>query len=147
MANHGYVKTRTKMNPTLVHKAILEINQRRFRGKMIVDTWIGEPGMIQGWQLYYEIKGQENLGFEVWLTKSRLLEFRHGFSSQWQWWAQGVVQEELGQLFKGKCSDDGVEKSWSPNSSKSPISLTTSSDILDWQRSPYGNFYCIVASF
>ena len=120
MANHGFVTTRRILRFDRVHADLSEIVQRRFKGKMQINGPHEEDGVVM-WVMQpckESISGIVH-GFQVWLSTSRKLEFRHPFND-WAFWAQVVVINELGARYNGIISDEGVSEKWKPDPKKYP---------------------------
>lgn len=122
MANHGFLTTRKQLTPEGVDRDIKEILERRFRGAVTVefhDSGLKEPpkkefAVWAGWHFKPKeglLKDGYRFEFSAWLNSRRKMEFRHP-PSDWAWWAQMIVQDELALKYDGTISDEGVSERW-----------------------------------
>lgn len=65
-----------------------------------------------GWEIQY--KGESN-SFQIWLPTSRKVEIRHSHHapvSDFMWWVDASITNEIALAFDGTISDEGVEERW-----------------------------------
>lgn len=117
MANHGYVKTRKLMTPEKISELLAELNVSHFKGllKFEYSNESGNPSAWgpHVWLVRYIGKGLENEIIRVfWLNTKRSFEIRHGGGSNFYWWIDSVIINEVALKFDGTISDDGCGDKW-----------------------------------
>lgn len=121
MANHGFLTTKKHLKPDIVDADIREIVSRRFNDKLIVKRD----------ETYWTIEPKDNddyrFEFSINTVSTRKLEFRHP-PSDWAFWAQMVVHNELAVKYDGTISDEGVTEKWK----MSPEKLKKYFHYRDW---------------
>lgn len=113
MANHGYVNTKLKLTPEAVSEVIEELNQRLFKGNLKVEYIIStkdDPSWGKyTWMLSYESERQVWAERICWFDRSNRFEMRHGGGSNFAWWVDSAILNEIAVKFNGKVRDDGHE--------------------------------------
>lgn len=105
MANHAYVTTKKHMTPEKVRAVIDRLNKDIFFDCLeIEDTMYSddEPGWV------ITIKGESEYQYrQCWLNSRRSFEIRHGGGSNFIWWVDERIQDEISKVFDGRVKDDG----------------------------------------
>jgi hypothetical protein len=114
MANHAYVKTKKVMKPQAVTELIERLNSTIFKNCLTVKYKQSPKSDKSAWGEHcwiITVKGDSNdgIGSRVcWLNTSRSFEMRHGGGSQFMWWVDSAICNEIAVQFKGTWTDDGV---------------------------------------
>lgn len=105
MANHAHVTTKKHMTAENVRAVLERLNKDIFFDCLEIEDseyWSGKPG----W--YIHVKGESEYQARVcWLNSSRHFEIRHGGGSDFLWWVDGRIQDEISKVFDGRVKDDG----------------------------------------
>ena len=120
MANHGFVKTRKHMTPEKITLLLETINQAHFKGNLKIEYYHATGKDLKSawgphtWVITYisPIDHQEYAGRVCWLNTRRSFEMRHGGGSDFAWWFDQMVINEVALQFEGMISDDGVGGKW-----------------------------------
>lgn len=99
---------------------IREILERRFKGHLKLieegDHW---------WRTHLDIEQYDEWPYGGWegywigIASRRKLSIKHT-PCEFLAWTQEVVLNELGSLYKGRMSDEGVNENWEPDVTKFP---------------------------
>ena len=121
MANHGWVYTYRWLTPERINEVIFDLNQRLFSGNLKY-TWV-DRGWNQRptWELEYISPIDEKVYYKrtCWLQSMRHFELRHGPGSNFTWWIDSVILNEIAVRFSGMIHDDGVElETWMGQANK-----------------------------
>lgn len=105
MANHAHVITKKHMTPEKVRAVLDRLNKDIFFDCLEIEDneyWSGKPG----W--YIHVKGENEYQARVcWLNSCRHFEIRHGGGSDFLWWVDQRIQDEISKVFGGRVKDDG----------------------------------------
>lgn len=122
MASHSIISLRKPVTPEQVEKALEQINQRRYKGRLVI---LSNDEMTKSWQAsrawWAEVPDtrpakpskanpDENLGFVFWLHQDgRALEVRHAtrLGSNFIWWVMLSFEHELARFFQVGMFDGG----------------------------------------
>lgn len=127
MANHGFLTSRKTFKPDRVFECLNEINQRRFKGTLIISYDKKGSSVDSGlWNIAYS-KSKHSESFNIWIVNKNKLETRHTQRSDFMWWVKWVLWDELAFSFNGTISDEGIEEKWKGQPNKYP----TFSDYID----------------
>lgn len=142
MANHAFVTTKRHMTPEKVRAVLDRLNQEIFFGCLeIEDTMYSDDE--PGW--FIHVKGESEYQVrQCWLNNRQSFEIRHGGGSDFLWWVDQRIQDEISKVFDGRVKDesgsgyDEVLTSWGmPDSYPEYINKRVES-YKQWERE-YGN--------
>lgn len=115
MPNQSRIRLKTAVEPEDVEKAVAEINERRFKGKLICGE-VSVPGFTEVLRIWVvsapnsrpkkpsTFEPDDDLGFIFWLHQDgKTIEVRHGVHNPWMRWIMYAHEHELARHF-------GVEK-------------------------------------
>jgi hypothetical protein len=108
MANHAYVKTKKKMTPDLVSQVIENLNQRVFKGLITTTHTKNEKNL---WRSSFYENEIHWLSRVCWLNSPKSFELRHG-GTDFEWWWDTVLANEIAVVFDGTIIDDGDGEKW-----------------------------------
>lgn len=118
MANHGFVSTKQKLTKEKLKAALDDINQRRFGGKLKITGgddpgWNGNGTTFEV-EFYSDKEGKHTYSVHrlFWLASAHKIEHRHGPGSDFAWWIESTIANELALVFNGTISDEGVSEKW-----------------------------------
>ena len=135
MGNQTYVSSKRKLHPKIVDGEIREINSRRFDGYFPIEFVQNECWTNGVW--FFSCPEFESPLWHFELSDTgRKIQGGHprpGF--QWLYWSQSVFHHELGVLWGGRISDDGVPGTWAPEKN-------CFSTFSDWQQRMQEGFPC-----
>lgn len=103
MANHGFIKTRRKLNAKLLGSLLEEVNQERFNGLLVIEKYYG----------CFTIEDD----FQVWINSNGEIEVRHGFG-EIGWWVDTIVRHVLAEKVNGTITDEAHDRRYKPNPDK-----------------------------
>lgn len=114
MANHAYVTTRRKMTAEVISSIIDRLNTTIFKGCVKVEYHKAtkeEPGWGQHtWQLTaIGADGKEYGNRVCWLEDERHFEMRHGGGTNFIWWIDCAICNEVALHYNGTWTDDGTD--------------------------------------
>lgn len=114
MANHGFVTTRKRLKADDVEKKVIEYLGKKFKNTLRVERWCERDngGMVAGWTVDH-LSDDPYFGFQFYLTKSTMLEFRHP-TNRYMWWVQSLLVDEMARWCNGLISDEGCDGKWKP---------------------------------
>jgi len=135
MANHAYAKTGNKLDVKELDAHIRKIVAEKLNGVFEVNYDAKE----KTWLIHYP--KDDYMGFLVWISdeeefgemkrgefveydkpklirKNSVIEFRHGHTYQFMWWVEGVIRENLGEIYGARMFDDGCDINPKPNPAK-----------------------------
>jgi len=133
MSNHGFISSKKILKKENVLEDIQEINQRRFKGLLNIDS--SNWGSNGAWFINYldpKVKSAPS-GFNLWIRSIRKLEHSHGIG--WIFYLELVFANELATKYGGKLSDDAFSGVWEPDVSK----YTTYENYIKMQKSQFGD--------
>lgn len=107
MSNHGYVKTKKPMTYIAVSKLFDSMNKDYFHNKLVIDHTRGGWGK-HSWLVKYISDGKEYASRVMWLNNRNSFEMRHGGGSDFAWWIDSAILNEVACSFQGSVTDDGV---------------------------------------
>lgn len=121
MANHGKIHCRKTPKPEQIEAKLQELCKTKFK------DYVGVRPMTDrehGWALSVQgVPKFHDGSVLIWIRSPRVLETRHQFSSDFMWWVSWTICHELGVLFNGMLSDEGVSERWKPVHNKYPTFL------------------------
>ena len=101
MANHAYVLTQKPMTLASVEQVLKNTNEKYFFGLMI----IAFDEDAKTWHLSFE---DVDRGRCCWINTANSFEIRHGGGSDFIWWVDSLIQDEIAREFDGQVKDDGI---------------------------------------
>jgi hypothetical protein len=105
MANHAYVTTKKHMTPEKVRSVLDRLNTELFFDCLVITDTVYDDG-TSGWHIC--IKGEsEYVLRQCWLNSRRSFEIRHGGGTDFIWWVDQRIQDEISKVFDGRVKDDG----------------------------------------
>lgn len=118
MANHSLIRLKNPIEPEDVEKAVAEINQRRFQGRLKLEALPLEwANAVRSWVVYAPdskpkepgpFEPNEDLGFCFWLrSDGKGIETRHGIFNPWMRWIMYIHEHELARHFDVPRFDGG----------------------------------------
>lgn len=116
MANHGWTKTRKPMKPEQITAMLDELNASLFKGNLQIEYHMSTPESPgwgpHTWLLSYQSEGREWATRVCWLETGRHFEMRHGGGSQFAWWIDATILNEVAVRFNGTIGDEGISDKW-----------------------------------
>ncbi len=116
MANNGWIKTRRKMKPEQITSILEKLNTSLFKNNLQIEYHISTPESPgwgpHTWLLKYESNGSEWASRICWLETSHNFVMRHGGGTQFAWWIDTVISNEVAVYFDGTIGDDAISDKW-----------------------------------
>lgn len=117
---HGFVKTRKWIRPAAIDQMLDELNQSHFLGHLTHEYFYSEKSSAWGphtWIVKYisapSNRPEDEWGSRVfWLNTRRSFEIRHGGGTDFIWWIDAVIRNEVALRFNGMISDEGGSGRW-----------------------------------
>lgn len=141
MANHAWVKTRRKMTPEAISAIIERLNKTLFKGCIKVEyhkSTKEQPGWGEHtWSItaFNTDDPKIEYGHRVcWLEKPTHFEMRHGGGTNFMWWIDHAICNEVALEFNGGWYDDGDEQRRTGTSGKYHR-------FREFNRRMYGHFW------
>jgi hypothetical protein len=105
MANHAHVYTKKHMDASKVRILLDRLNRDVFLDSLEInqEDWDGQPA----WYLHVKDEPEGHETRVCWLNSKRDFEIRHGGGSDFLWWIDFRVQDEISKVFDGSIVDDG----------------------------------------
>ena len=101
------------MMPEQITAILEEMNKTLFKGNLKIEyaNCVGDDSAWgpHTWILRYVSDNREWASRVCWLNASKHFEMRHGGGSNFSWWIDGAVLNEVAVRFNGNISDDGAE--------------------------------------
>lgn len=99
MANHGYVKSRKKMDPKRITEVLQDLNTTRFKGLLTIehtdDMW--------------EVSAPKYVYRRCWLETPHRFEIKHGPGGTFAWWVDFHISNAIALAYDGTIYDDGCD--------------------------------------
>lgn len=127
MANHAYVKLKKNQEPFdagKINEIIERLNKEVFHNSLSI-KWINTPGRRESDQWQINTLGTVEEERLCWLNNPRSFEIRHGGGSDFIWWIDCLICQEITKQFNGKWNDDGFSQD---------CELTTPYTFKEYQR-------------
>lgn len=114
MANHGFVKTKNPMTPTKIQAMLEVLNDSIFKRNLKIEYHLGTDTSWgpHNWMLSYYSDSIEWATRVCWLETKRKFEMRHGGGSNFAWWIDTTIINEVAVQFNGTISDEGGSNKW-----------------------------------
>ena len=116
MANHGWVDTVREMTPAGLMEIFNELNQRLFKGNLTIEYTEKEDDAWGDhvWLLKYHSGGTLWATRVCWLDENtpKHFEMVHSGGSQFAFWLDAAILNEVAVKFGGLIGDDGGEENW-----------------------------------
>lgn len=113
MANHCKVEAKKRMTSKNVTEVLKSLNEKYFLNNLNI-LYFDERGNKSAygphvWMIKYisSIDHQDYDGRIMWLNNSKSFEIRHGGGSNFIWWIDNVITNEIAIKFDGLIIDDG----------------------------------------
>lgn len=111
MANNGWVVSRyKKIKPEKISSILDDLNARLFKHNLLIDIHEGtfeSPGWgLWSWMLRYVSGDQEYASRVCWLETTRKFVMRHGGGSDFAWWIDHAILNEVAWQFQSVIQDD-----------------------------------------
>lgn len=147
MANHAWVKTHRKMTPEAISEIIDRLNKTLFKNCIKVEyhkSTKAEPGWGEHTWMLTAINPDDpkiEYGTRVcWLEKPTRFEMRHGGGTNFMWWIDHAICNEVAVQFNGGWYDDadGVRREGTPGKYRR---------FREYNRRMYGHFWTRTKEF
>lgn len=111
MANHAYVKSATPIEANLIASLLGDLNERLFKRCLRIDYHESDDSSAWGphcWVLTFVSAedGQEYAGRVCWLNPDGSFEIRHGGGSNFAWWIDHAITNEVAVRTNSAIEDD-----------------------------------------
>ncbi len=111
MANYGYVKTTETLTPIKITAALKRLN-KRFKGNLRWKYEHADEPHAWGehvWMLEYRSPVDDRVYAErvCWLDNERRFVMQHGGGSDFAWWIDSAILNEIALNHRGVIGDDG----------------------------------------
>jgi len=106
MANHATVKIKKPLfSKEIIEEVLDDLNKNKFKNILRIEY--SKEGKKHYWVLTVE-EGDIYDVRELWLNSNKSFEIRHGGGSQFMWWVDTTIFNNLSKKFNGKWEDEGT---------------------------------------
>lgn len=117
MANNGWVTSRKKITAEKISSILNDLNARLFKHNLLIEIHKGTPES-PGWGLYTwmlsYVSDQEYASRVCWLETNRKFVMSHGGGSDFAWWIDTAILNEVALQVKGIIRDEADDRKQAP---------------------------------